>query len=199
MRAQMRPRAPNIRLKGAQETPKSAPKLPKNCPRASQTRPRQARKAPKPLQNRARQAPRCVLAATFLGRLVRKAPGAFFCDFSRCALCLRPVFRSTKTAVLLHSQQSESASAHAVQNLEKCGPRGSKTLSGTTRNPPKSSPERAKTWKKPTQRRDKRSKTRKKRSRAKNVPTWCQLGRILASSLETLASPKAFPKNISMR
>ena len=106
-------------LKGAQVTPKSVPKLLKSCPRALQTRPRQAREAPKPLQNRARQAPRRVLAATVLGRLVRKAPRAFFCDFSRCARCLRPVFRSTKTVVLLHSEQSESASAHALQNLEK--------------------------------------------------------------------------------
>ena len=49
MRAQMRPRAPNLRLKGAQKTFKKAPKLPKRRLRAPKMPPREAREAPKPL------------------------------------------------------------------------------------------------------------------------------------------------------
>ena len=148
MRAQMRPRAPNMRLKGAQETPKSAPKLPKSCPRAPQTRPRQAREAPKPLQNRARQAPRRVLAAIVQSRLVRKAPGAFFCDFSRCARCLRPVFRPWR-----------------LQNPLRNDPEPSKIEAGARQDA-----------KKTTKRRDKRSKTRKMRPRSAQERKMCQHG-----------------------
>ena len=164
MRAQMRPGAPNMRLKGAQATPKTGPR------------------GSKPFQNRARQAPRRVLVAIVLGRLVRKAPGPFFCDFSRCARCLRPVFRSIKTVVLLHSEQSESASAHAAQNLEKQGSGDSKTLLGPTWKPSKSSLERAKTPKKRPRdatnaaRREKCAPEAPKSDKCANmVPTWRDL------------------------
>ena len=98
---------------------KSVPKLPKSCPRAPQTSPKQAREVRKPLQKRARQAPRRVLAATVSDKLVQKALRVIFCDFSRCARCLRRVFRSTKTVVLLHFEHLGIVSAHAGANVEK--------------------------------------------------------------------------------
>ena len=72
--ARKRPRDAQERPRGAQDTPKRRPRAPKRRPRAPERDPEAAQEAPKPLENRARSAPRRVLGLIFAPNWVRQAP-----------------------------------------------------------------------------------------------------------------------------
>ena len=147
-RAKMRPRVLHECPRGTPEAPKRHPRAPKRRPRTPKRRPRDAREAPRPLQNRAGHAPRCILGTFFAGTSVRKAPGSIFDRFLRRTWTGRHVFRYGFFHTKRLSDLVSTASARARKNLEKYVVRPSKTLSGPTQNPPKSSPGRPRTSKK---------------------------------------------------
>ena len=148
MRAKMRPRVLHECPRGTPEAPKRHPRAPKRRPRTPKRRPRDAREAPRPLQNRAGHAPRCILGTFFAGTSVRKAPGSIFDRFLRRTWTGRHVFRYGFFHTKRLSDLVSTASARARKNFKKYVVRASKTLSGPTRNPPKSSPGRTRTAKK---------------------------------------------------
>ena len=148
MRAKMRPRVLHECPRGTPEAPKRHPRAPKRRPRTPKRRPRDAREAPRPLQNRGGHGPRCILGIFFAGTSVRKAPGSIFDRFLRRTWTGRHVFRYGFFHTKRLSDLVSTASARARKNLEKYVVRPSKTLSGPTRNPPKSGPGRPRTSKK---------------------------------------------------